>query len=198
MKRKFVYLVIIVCVVSLSCLVYVALGPFISLNGIKKGIEEENQLVLESYVDFPVLRKNISIRAKKQFAESMGFDSSQTGNILANFAMQFAEQMIDVGVDAAISPEGLSLMMAGNDLNDVMLYSKLDKPVERKEKPFPEVIKESEFSYINHSEFEFSFKNQNRKGSLDSSPQKTTLVFYRNGFHWKLADVIFEKQGDTK
>jgi len=184
-------------VLLLSGFLFVALGPFISLYGIKKGIDEENPQALESYIDFPELKENVKTRAQQDLMESMGFDSSQTNNLLARFAMQFADQMIDIAIESVISPQGISLMMAGNDLNDVIVQSRLEKPEEKNLKNFQEVLQDSEFSYVSHQEFTFSFENQDVKLNPEAEPGKTTLVFRRSGFQWKLSDVIFAGQDES-
>lgn len=184
-------------VLLLSGFLFVALGPFISLYGIKKGIDEENPQALESYIDFPELKINVKTRARQDLMESMGFDSSQTNNLLARFAMQFADQMIDIAIESVISPQGISLMMAGNDLNDVIVQSRLEKPEEKNLKNFQEVLQDSEFSYVSHQEFTFSFENQDVKLNPEAEPGKTTLVFRRSGFQWKLSDVIFAGQDES-
>ncbi len=200
MNNKIKYLFGLLVAACLGVLIYVAIGPFISLHGVKKGIDEENTLILEHYIDFPELRKNVRIRARQQLMESMGFDLSQSDNVLARFAMEFADQMIDIGVDAAISPQGLALMMAGNDLNDVMLKSKLnqlEEPDEIETKTFIDVLKNSEFSYLNHHEFSFTFKNENMKYESEGEKEKTTIIFHRIGLKWKLSDVIFAMEDNN-
>ena len=190
MKKKINYFLISVALILLLTLFYVLAGPFMSLYGIKAGIEENNQEKLEQFVDFPELRKNIKTKVRKQIMDSLGFDLSDSENMLARFAVRFTDQMIDLGVDSAISPSGLSLMMTGNDLNDVMLGSKNTQDVKKDKKDFLELLEENKFHFTNDHEFVFIFIN--RENTETSYGGKTQLVFYRKGLSWKLSDVIFD------
>lgn len=193
MKKTASFIVVLLLLASMA---YVVLGPFIALYGIKQGIDENNQAKLEQYIDFPELRKNIKNKVREQIMDSLGFDTDDTGNMLAQFAINFTDKLIDLGVDGAISPSGLSLIMSGNDLNDVMLGAKNKNVEERRggKKSFTELIKNSDFNYVNSHEFICILKDVEE--SENDKASSTELVFYRKGIHWKLSDVIFEVNQD--
>jgi predicted PurR-regulated permease PerM len=205
-KRKTLILVSLLLVLAFLSF-SVVFGPFISLLGIRQAIAEDNASKLERYIDFPRLQNNVKLRVQDQARQSLGFEFSNSDNILAQFAIQVADQMIDAAVEGVISPSGLYLMMSGADLNDLMFQavteaeseSELEAQGRQKNSDFGgyfELLKRSEYQYLNHNTFVFSFSDI--EGVSDSGNQKQTeLIFYRSGICWKLGDLVFKDRGPT-
>ena len=185
---------------------FVIAGPFISMLGIQSSLDSDNEESLNCYIDFPELQKNFKASISEQAQESLGF--SNNDGMLAQFAMKFTNQIIDIAVENAISPSGLSMLLSGQDLNELMVADRKEKSqnrsIENQEQPVvgvfdkkeaPSVwvkITNSEFEYINHKEFVFYLEEIEDKDSV------TQLVFIRKGVWWKLSNVVFSKETESK
>jgi hypothetical protein len=182
---------------------FVVLGPFISMLGIQASLENDNEKALNRYIDFPVLQANFKRSMSAQAQESLGFSSNN--GILAQFAMRFTNQIIDVAVENAISPSGIVLLLSGEDLNELMVAgnkktNQEDKQVDSVPRKAQKIsgskdeirawqkITNSEFNYISHNEFVFYLKGINEKKSI------TQLIFLRKGIWWKLSNVNFTNE----
>lgn len=95
---------------SLGLVAFVALGPFLTLNGIKDSLQNEDTEALPKYVDFPALRENMKSQLNAQLAKK------STGNswraVAAGWGAALAARMID----GLVTPAGLSLLLSGQNL----------------------------------------------------------------------------------
>ncbi len=153
---------------------YVALGPLITVYGIKTGIAEEDTKRLDNNIDFPLLRQNL----KDQIGGAINKNTNgkSADNPLAAFAAGFAGKMADRVVDSFVTPSGLAAIMSGQKTDKEKSDDKEDKP--KKEKLF----KDAKFSYDSLSQF--SAKMINEKG------KEVQFIFQRQGLSWKLVNII--------
>lgn len=197
-----------------ACLVflYLALGLFVSLYGIKKAIETKSPTRFERYVDFPELQNNIKQKYRKQAAKALGFENVEADNLLSRFALQLSEQFIDLSVQSLVNPTGLSLLLSGADINELVLNKAGEKvgesagvniqgndlsehqiepeqknTIAKSDASFLDLLEASRFSYRSHNHFIFEFDN---KKEQDAGMQ---MVFHRQGIRWKLINVIFDE-----
>lgn len=194
-KTKVIILSLLTALVSLVLLLLVILGPFISLYGIQASLDSGQHKKLERYIDFPTLQENVKIKIIAQTQQAFGFEFSEGNNMLANFAKQFAQQIIDLAVENAISPSGIAMMLSGQDLNEIIMGTKQQnneshthttQSEEPQKKTLVEMYKESHFTYEDHKTFIFYLPN---KENINEHSGK--LIFSRRGVVWKLSDIEF-------
>ena len=102
-------------ITAIVCLFgYIATGPFLTLQGIKNGIESADMESLSDNVDFPVLRQNLKDQLNAQLSSTLTEDSDNWGTKLASgFATLFTDKL----VDNFVTPAGLSKLLSGKKIN---------------------------------------------------------------------------------
>lgn len=167
---------------------FVIAGPFISLYGIQSSLDKKQHQTLPRYIDFPMLQENVKLKVITQTQDALGFELSAGDNMLANFAKQFAYQIIDSAVTNAISPKGIAMMLSGEDLNEIIggEKSQQDQQQIKNKKTTIEIFKESKFLYSDHQTFIFYLPVQ-----AQENQQPGKLIFSRRGMLWKLSDIEF-------
>lgn len=192
MKKSKIIIVSSIIISSVLLLLLIVLaGPFISLYGIQSNLDGKETEKLQRYIDFPVLQENLKVKIKNQTQDALGFEFSNSDNVLAKFAMQFANQIIDVAVDNAISPGGIAMMLSGNDLSEIISgkdESQKNKSPKQTTKSIVEVFQESHFEYSDKNTFIFYLPNKEK-----SNKQAGKLIFLRNGLRWKLSNIEFSE-----
>jgi len=182
-----------ILITLIGVLLFVIAGPFISLQGIQSNLEKEKIENLEAYIDFPLLQENIKVKIRKQAQSALGLEFTESNNMLAQLAMQFANQLVDVAVENAVSPAGIAMILSGKDLNELMFNKNNEmneniagnKETQLADKSIIDLYKANRFDYVSHREFIFYIPGE------DVNAEQGELVFTRKGIFWKLTDVTF-------
>ncbi|PQA47452.1 DUF2939 domain-containing protein, partial [Amnimonas aquatica] len=90
---------------------YVVAGPFLTIHQIKGALKERDKEALAERVDFPVLRTNLKEQFNERLMDEMS--SSQHADGFAAFGMMLASKLVDVMVDAMVTPSGIARLMSG-------------------------------------------------------------------------------------
>lgn len=96
--------------ILLLVLGYAVAGPFITLYHLRTAVAAHDQEALATYVDFPQLRENLKGQLDDRLAARVPLG---TDNPFAAFGMMLASHVVNVMVDALVTPSGLGHLMAG-------------------------------------------------------------------------------------
>jgi len=189
-KSTFIISLSSLLITLIGVLFFVIAGPFISLHGIQSNLGKGKSENLEAYIDFPLLQENIKVKIRKQAQSALGLEFTESNNMLAQLAMQFANQLVDVAVENAVSPAGIAMILSGKDLNELMFNKNNENIAGNKEtqladKSIIDLYKANRFDYVSHREFIFYIPGE------DVNAEQGELVFTRKGIFWKLTDVTF-------
>jgi len=171
-----------------SCILFVVFGPLISLFEIKRGVENKDEAVMERFIDFEKLQENVKLKMRKQASKTFGFEEVDEDSLMAHFAMNIADQIINLAVENVISPAGLALMLDGADLNELLVpevkQKRASKPA-NKENSFISLWRSTELNFEGMDRAVISVSQTEKAGKKDSPVR---LVFLRHGMIWKLVD----------
>ena len=164
MKKIFSLLLVI----FIGLVTFVALGPFLTLNGIEDSFQNEETEALSKYVNFPALRENIKSQLSARLAKK------PTGNSWRDMAASWGTALAAKMVDGLVTEAGLELLLSGQGL----LTS--DEP-NLEDSDAHSALKNAEFSYHSHDTFYVYISMQNGK--------KVQATLTREGLTWKLTNV---------
>lgn len=146
---------------------YVGIGPFLTLNGIKNSIEDNNSESLGDYVDFPVLRQNIKDQINAKMANEV---VDEPDNVFMVAAAGLASMFADKLLDAYVTPSGIANLLSG----------RAEKSTESNEIN-PDLLENASFSFNTISRFSVKIQGEN------NVEIKATLRRY--GLEWKLTNI---------
>jgi hypothetical protein len=148
--------------------------PYMAVNKLQAAAERGDTQALNEMVDFPALRT--SIRTEIQSATARGIQKD--GGVFAAIGSAAAGFVVGPVVDAAVTPEGIGLLMkgqgpkrAGEEGSDDGDNWRDDVKISRR--------------------WEASDKFLIRYSDRASGDERITLVMRRDGLRWKLTGIRF-------
>ncbi|WP_038047447.1 DUF2939 domain-containing protein [Thermus caliditerrae] len=90
---------------------YGFLAPFLTLRGLAAAVERKEVQALERYVDFPRVREAL----KADLSASLMKEMQNEENPFAALGLLFTAGMVNVLVDALLTPEGLASLGTGKE-----------------------------------------------------------------------------------
>jgi len=159
--------------------VYLASGPFITINGIRSSIKEKDSDRLSSYIEFDLLKKNLKEQFNTQIVKVTAADeeSNPLGMMVAGFASQVADGLLD----AYLTPSSIALLLEGEKPDR---YKSSFNSQESVKKETAEPLKTYSVKFISHDRFYVY-----TKGSHD---QEIKIILQRFGLDWKITNIIFD------
>jgi hypothetical protein len=148
---------------------YFALGPYLTLMKLKRGVEKRDAEAVAECIDFPALRQ--SLKGQLQTVVSQRLEGEN--NPLAALAAGFAVSVADGLVDRMVSPDGLATLMAGQKPALVGGPPAVGAPAR---KP----LEGATFGYAAFGEFVVDVPTQG--GNI-------RFVLTRSGLDWKLSRI---------
>lgn len=100
---------------GLAALVFVgayAVSPILAAKALIKSARNGDQQTLERMVDFPALRDSLKSEARDIMAEEMRRRTGIGGDLVAGIGTMLAPQMVEGAVDALVTPEAVSALVA--------------------------------------------------------------------------------------
>jgi hypothetical protein len=91
--------------------VYLASGPFITINGIRSSIKEKDSDRLSTYIEFDLLKKNLKEQFNTQIIKATAADEEK--NPLGMMVAGFASQVADGLLDHYLTPSSIALLLEG-------------------------------------------------------------------------------------
>lgn len=147
--------------------------PYMAVNKLQAAAERGDAQALNEMVDFPALRT--SIRTEIQSATARGIQKD--GGVFAAFGAAAAGFVAGPVVDAAVTPEGIGLLMKGQS------------PSNRKDGPDGEENWRDDVKISRR--WEASDRFLIRYSDRESGDERIALVMRRDGLRWKLAGIRF-------
>ena len=154
---------------------YVFAGPYMTINQLKAGIQEEDSARLESNIDFPLLRKNL----KSQFNKAMGGEASayDENNPLGEMAAGGISGFVDMTVESIGTPDGMASLMKGKVTGKVNPDNPTSDPHTESREPF----EDARYSFDSHSQCSVYVPADDG--------DEVRFILTRSGTKWKLSDI---------
>ena len=96
---------------------YLYATPYISLNQLREAVESKDLPAIERHVDFPSVRASLKEQLKAKMTEEISSNSGDDPWVnlgMGALGYAIAEPIINIAVDAYISPAGLKALLAGS------------------------------------------------------------------------------------
>ena len=157
-------------------LIFLGLGPFLTLYSIKESIEEKDSSKLSQNIYFPELRSNLKDQVNLSLSDRI--NKKLNDNPLRFLAEGLADIVVDETLDIFLTPDGLGRLIDGEDPSSIIRNNKkLDTEGEG-----IEVLESIEFKYQSMNRFIVLIETVNKKQII--------LHLDRFGIRWKLVNVI--------
>lgn len=182
-------LISIMVVLVLLLAGWVAAGPWIAIDGIRKAVAGNNSAALERHVDFPQLRSNLKVRADDALARRAGpgFASSALGGLV----LRGASGLASGAIDAMATPAGIGALLEGRSLWHRASGGGIRLDDAHAHHPPADPLASPEWRYQSPSRFTATVE------PADGAP--VTLVFTRQGLRWRVTDIApaRDRQGNA-
>ena len=157
-------------------LIFLGLGPFLTLYSIKESIEERNSNKLSQNIYFPELRSNLKDQVNLSLSDRI--NKKLNDNPLRFLAEGLADIVVDETLDIFLTPDGLGRLIDGEDPSSIIRNNKKSN----KKDDGIEVLESIEFKYQSMNRFVVFINTINNKQII--------LHLDRFGINWKLVNVI--------
>ncbi len=157
-------------------LIFLGLGPFLTLYSIKDSIEERNSNKLSQNIYFPELRSNLKDQVNLSLSDRI--NKKLNDNPLRFLAEGLADIVVDETLDIFLTPDGLGRLIDGEDPSSII---RNNKKLDKKDDGI-EVLESIEFKYQSMNRFIVFINTINNKQII--------LHLDRFGVRWKLVNVI--------
>ncbi|MEQ1081694.1 MULTISPECIES: DUF2939 domain-containing protein [Acinetobacter] len=154
---------------------YLYASPYIILNSIKNALKENDSEKVSAYIDYTSVRQSLKDQMNAYMLKGITTKEANGWEALgAMMASTLAEKM----VDAAVTPEGMTLMLQGKDLKKSLSGNREDTPKERTDTSKIEY----RTRYLSISMFEVTFKNKENGSDVK-------IIMERDGLSWKIKKI---------
>lgn len=158
-------------VLAVAALGYGAATPYITVYHLRSAAEQHDAQALSQYIEFPSVRESL----KTQFNAVLMKQLQQTplhDNPMAALGATFAGLLVDKIVEAYVTPEGLTQLMAGDK----------PKPTADGQPPASKPLADARMSYQALDRFVVTVK--------DKRGNDIRFVLHRQGLEWKLTEIL--------
>jgi hypothetical protein len=150
--------------------------PYIAINNIKKAAEAGDSETVSKYIDYPSVRQSFKDQLNAMMAKEI---AKQQDNEWAALGAMFASAMVEKMVDGFITPEGMTLMLQGKDLQEATQQS-----IGANESSKAEQTKaEYETHYTSLNNFEVIIKDEDKAKDVK-------VLMVRDGLSWKVNKIV--------
>lgn len=169
--------------------IYLYASPYIVLNNIKKAAEQKDADKLSGYIDFPSVKQSMKDQVKAFMINEIASIEQEDG--FEALGTMLATSMVDPIIDGVITPEGVALMLQGQEL-DIGLNEKTESKAEPKEKEI-----DYKASYLSFNRFKVQINDE------DDAEKSINVIMHRDWFSWKVTSINFSlgskgKKSDKK
>ena len=159
---------------------YIAAGPYLIVSAIKTGIVEKDFERLSENIDFSTLRQNMKRRSNTVEMERVAAQLFTQGNLFTGLVTGLMVESLhpidDRLIDLYLTPSGLAYWMRGE--KSIKNEKNGSAPSLKKD----DLLKNARFSYDSINKFSIWMPNDKGK--------EIRFVLKRNGFSWKLVNLI--------
>lgn len=164
----------IIAVIGGLFAIYVAAAPYITVHQMKSAAESHDGEALSEHIEFPSVRQSLKDQMNAMFMKEMAKDEMKD-NPFAALGAALAGAMVDMMVEAYVTPAGITQLMAGEK----------PKPAQGGEsgggsgrKP----LSDASMAYESLDKFVVKVKG--------GTGEEGKFVLRRRGFGWKLTEII--------
>ncbi|KRI50761.1 DUF2939 domain-containing protein [Acinetobacter pittii] len=172
MNKKLIGALIAIVVVICG---YLYASPYLALNSIKKAAQAGDSDIVSKYIDYPSVRQSFKDQMNAQMAKEL---MNQDNDGFAALGAMLASTMVDKMIDGIVTPEGMTLMLKGKNLQDAKQDSQEAQTTENQEQPKPEY----EAGYTSMNDFEVIIKDQDQSKEIK-------VLMVRDGLSWKIHKI---------
>lgn len=165
----------LILLISLGVVGYVSAGPYLTIQQIKAGIQEQDPEKLESNIDFSALRQNFKDQLNAIMAKKTATDMEDNpfGLLVAGIASKF----VDGAVDTLVTPAGMASLMEGNKPNP----SDYNKHFDDTKSPKKELFDGARYSFDTLSKCSVYVPTEDG--------DEIRFVLSRDGINWELVNI---------
>lgn len=169
--------------------IYLYASPYIVLNNIKKAAEQGDADKLSGYIDFPSVKQSMKDQVKAFMIEEIA--SSEQEDSFEALGTMLATAMVDPIIDGVVTPDGVALMLQGQEL-DIGLNKKSESKPELKDRDI-----DYKTSYLSFNRFKVQINDE------DDAEKSIDVIMHRDWFSWKVTSINFSlgskgKKSDKK
>lgn len=179
MPSRLKRLLIAFAALALLLLAYVAAGPYLAIEGIRKGLATQDAAALERYVDFPALRVNLKAHLEDYIARRGG-GLAESGGWLGEIGLRVASGLGGTALDAMVTPLGIGALLQGRGMWKRATGQTIDGDAYGAPQPF-DPMKDATTRFESSSRFTATLHDP------DGDP--VVAVFQRQGLRWRLTDI---------
>lgn len=158
--------------------IYLYASPYIALYNIKNAAEQKDADKLSGYIDFPSVKQSIKDQVKAAMVEELAASDEQDG--FEALGTMLAAAMIDPIVDGVVTPDGVALMLQGQELD----FGLDDKTTKDKPK-----VKDTDIDYragyLSFNRFKVQIID------ADDTDESLDVIMHRDGLSWKVTRISF-------
>lgn len=178
--------VVLLVVVGVALLGYVAAGPFLTVNAMRKAVEAQNSAALSEHIDFTLLRRNLKVQVDDYLVRRAGpeVQSHPFGAI----AVQIASGVAGSAVDALTTPAGVGAMMEGRGVLHRITGGGIDRTDSAAHRAPRDPLQDARYGFESPSRFTATVH--------DEAGDATVFVLTRDGLDWKLTDIRLPLDGN--
>lgn len=175
---------VLLAAILLAALVlgYVAAGPYLAINGIRKALAEQDVAALERHVDFPALRVNMKAHLEDSIVRRGG-GLAESGGLLGAIGLKVASGLGGAAVDAMVTPLGIGALLQGRGMWKQATGQTVDGDAYGAPQP-ADPLQDAELRYESTSRFTATVR--------DAGGEPVVAVFQRKGLRWRLSDIRFD------
>lgn len=158
--------------------VYLYASPYIALYNIKNAAEQKDADKLSGYIDFPSVKQSIKDQVKAAMVEELAASDEQDG--FETLGTMLAAAMIDPIVDGVVTPDGVALMLQGQELD-----FGLDDKTTKDEPKVKDTDIDYKAGYLSFNRFKVQIID------ADDTDESLDVIMHRDGLSWKVTRISF-------
>ena len=158
--------------------IYLYASPYIALYNIKNAAEQKDADKLSGYIDFPSVKQSIKDQVKAAMVEELAASDEQDG--FEALGTMLAAAMIDPLVDGLVTPDGVALMLQGQELD-----FGLDDKTTKDEPKVKDTDIDYKAGYLSFNRFKVQIID------ADDSDESLDVIMHRDGLSWKVTRISF-------
>jgi hypothetical protein len=158
--------------------IYLYASPYIALYNIKNAAEQKDADKLSGYIDFPSVKQSIKDQVKAAMVEELAASDEQDG--FEALGTMLAAAMIDPLVDGLVTPDGVALMLQGQELD-----FGLDDKTTKDEPKVKDTDIDYKAGYLSFNRFKVQIID------ADDTDESLDVIMHRDGLSWKVTRISF-------
>ena len=156
---------------------YVAATPYITVSQMQAAAQARDAKALSAYIDFVAVRQSLNTQLTAMLANEMS--QSTEDDAMGLLGAAFGSKIIELLLDAIVTPEGLVAVLNGDSMTDV-----LDQEASVSSRSANTSVS---MGYQSLDTFGVTITNTDTQSA-------TTLILTRDGLNWRLTDILLPQE----